>query len=245
MEILGRAFAKVSADLIMELPTSHYNNKNTLVMVDHLTGWPIAKAIPNKEAMTVANAIFEKLILEHGAPEVLLSNNGKEFTNGTLAYVCQELNIEQHFTSPYTPRSNGKTENFSKFLKVSIRKLHQHDTMAWDQVLDQNLFTYRCCPHTSTREAPYILLYNRDPLLPVQKLIQCIEPYKGDSTLGKGIEQLQITLSTTAKMLERMRANQKRHYQHHRATHKFQVGVLLLLKKHNADKMGPPVGTHL
>ena len=59
-EIMGRAFAKVSADLIVELPTSHYNNKNILVMVEHLTRWPIAKAIPNKEAMTVANTIFEK-----------------------------------------------------------------------------------------------------------------------------------------------------------------------------------------
>ena len=109
-EIPGRAFAKVSVELIVELPTSHYHNRNILAMVDHLTGWPIAKAIPDKEATTVANAIFEKLILEHGAPEALLSDNGKEFTNDTLAYVCQEFNIEQHFTSPYTPRSNGKTE---------------------------------------------------------------------------------------------------------------------------------------
>ena len=59
-----------------------------LVMVDHLTSWPMVKAIPDKEATTVANAIFEKLILEHGSPEILLSDNGKEFTNDTLAYVC-------------------------------------------------------------------------------------------------------------------------------------------------------------
>ena len=205
-------------------------------MVDHLTGWPIAKAIPDKEATTVANVIFKKLILEHGAPKVL-SNNGKEFTSDTLAYVCQEFNIEQHFTSPYTPRSKGKMENFNKFLKASIRKLCQEDTTAWDQVLDQILFPYRCCPNTSTGEAPYTLLYNRDPPLPVQKLIKCIEPYKGEIMLGKRIKQSQITLSTTAKMLERMQANQKRHYQHWRATHKFQVGDLVLLKKHNAGKM--------
>ena len=121
-------------------------------------------------------------ILEHSTPEVLLSDNGKEFTNDTLAYVCQEFNIEQHFTSPYTPRSNGKTEHFNKFLKVSIRKLCQEDTVAWDQVLDQILFPYRCCPHTSTGEALYTLLYNRDP---PQKLIKCIKPYKGDNMLGK------------------------------------------------------------
>ena len=227
-EIPGRAFSKVSVDLIVELPISHYHNKNILAIVEHLTWWPIAKVIPNKEATTVANATFEKFILEYGTPEVLLPDNGKEFTNDTLAYVCQEFNIEQHFTSPYTPRSNGKTENFSKFLKASVMKLYQEDTVAWDQVLDQILFPYRCCPHTFMGEVPYTLPYNRDPPLPVQKLIKCIEPYKSDNMLGKRIEQSRITLSTAAKMLERMRANQKRHYQHHRATHTFHVGDLVL-----------------
>ena len=122
-EIPKRAFAKVSIDLIVEMPTSHYGNKNILVMVDHLTSWPMVKAIPDKEATTVANAIFEKLILEHWSPEIILSDNGKEFTNDTLAYVCQKFGIEQHFTSTYTPRSNDKTENLHKFLKASIRKI--------------------------------------------------------------------------------------------------------------------------
>ena len=92
-------------------------------------------------------------------------------------------------------------------------------------------------PHTSTGEAPYTLLYNRDQPLPVQKLIQCVEPYKGENPLGKRIEQSRVALSTAAKMLEKMRANQKRHYLNRRATHKFQVGDLVLLKKHQADKM--------
>ena len=46
-------------------------------MVNHLTSWPMIKVIPDKEAATVANPIFEKLILEHGSPEILLSDNGK------------------------------------------------------------------------------------------------------------------------------------------------------------------------
>ena len=208
-QIPRRAFAKVSADLNVELPTSHYNNKNILVMVDHLTGWPIAKAIPKKEATTVANAIFEKLVPEHGAPEVLLSDNGKEFANDTLAYVCQEFNIEQHYTSLYTPRSNGKTENFNKFLKASIRKLCQKVTAAWDQVLDQILFAYRCCPHTSTGEAPYTLLYNRDPPLPVQKLIKYIEPYKGERMLGKRMSNHRLPFPLQLKCWRRCRQTRK------------------------------------
>ena len=61
----------MSIDLIVEMPTSYYGNKNILVMVDHLTSWSMVKAIPDKEATAVANASFEKLILEHGSPEIL------------------------------------------------------------------------------------------------------------------------------------------------------------------------------
>ena len=38
-------------------------------MVDQLTSWPIARAIPDKEATTIANAVYRDLILQHGAPE--------------------------------------------------------------------------------------------------------------------------------------------------------------------------------
>ena len=93
------------------------------------------------------------------------------------------------------------------------------------------------CPHTSTGEVPYTPLYNRDPPLPVQKLIQCIEPYKGDSTLGKRIEQSQITLSIAAKMLERMQANQKRHYQHCRAHPQVSSRRFSPAKETNADRI--------
>ena len=73
-EIPNRSFAKVSIDLIVELPTSHYGNKNILVMVDHLTHWSMIKPILDKVATTVANAIYDKLLLEHGSPEILSDN---------------------------------------------------------------------------------------------------------------------------------------------------------------------------
>ena len=72
-EISKKPFAKVSIDLIVELPVSHSGDKNILVMTDHLTGWPIATAIPDKETTTVANAIYQDIVLVHGCPEILLS----------------------------------------------------------------------------------------------------------------------------------------------------------------------------
>ena len=172
----------------MDLPVSHSSNKNILVITDHHTGWPIATAIPDKEATTVVNVIDKYLVLVHGYPEILLWDNGKEFTHDLLAYVCEEFNTEQHFTSPYTPRSNGKTENFNKFLKDSIRKLCHEDKKAWDQVLPQILFAYRCCAHTSTGESPYTLVHGGVPVLPIHKQIKETTPCQGESSLGKSIE---------------------------------------------------------
>ena len=97
-------------DLIVDLDVSHKGNKNILVVVDHLTGYPIAVPIPNKEASTAVDAFYEKVILEHTAPHIVLSDNGKEFANDTMAQLCDAFNIKHNFTSPYMPQSNGKTE---------------------------------------------------------------------------------------------------------------------------------------
>ena len=57
-EIPKRAFGKASIDLIVDLSLFHNGNKNILVMVDQLTSWPIARTIPDKEATTIANAVY-------------------------------------------------------------------------------------------------------------------------------------------------------------------------------------------
>ena len=57
-EIPNRAIGKVSIDLIVDLPVSHNDNKNILVMGDQLTSWPIVIAIPDKEAMTVKSMLY-------------------------------------------------------------------------------------------------------------------------------------------------------------------------------------------
>ena len=38
-------------------------------MIDQLTSWPIAVAIPDKEATTIAKAFNTNLILQHGCPD--------------------------------------------------------------------------------------------------------------------------------------------------------------------------------
>ena len=231
-----KAFDKVSLDLIVELPESYLGNKHILVMIDHFTSWPIAVAIPNKEAITVANAVYDELFCEHGRVNTLLADNGSEFTNDTLKFICDTVKTRQTFASPHTPRSNGKTENFNKFLKATLRKLCQGDQRTWDQVLKQVVLAYRSCPHTCTGESPFTLLKGWDPCLPIHDLIQPVPRYNGNNELGHRIEKQRIAMSIAAKMLKKMRANQRRTTEHRRSVHNFKAGDLVLFKNHTALK---------
>jgi len=165
-----------------------------------------------------------------------LSDNGTEFTNETLAYVCQQFGIKQQFTSPYTPRSNGKCENFNKFLKSCLRKLCQDDQRSWDEKLGAVLSAYRSCPHTSSGESPFFLYKGRDPPLPIQELIKVVEGYKGDNSLGHRIDESRVALAIAAKGLDKIRANQRKAYINRKSVHPFKVGDLVYLKNHAGKK---------
>ena len=114
-----------------------------------------------------------------------------------------------------------------------------------DQVIGQILLAYRCCPHTSTGESPFFLVFSRDPTLPIHKLIKPVEPYNGEKDIAKRIEQLCIILSTAAKMLAKKHSDQRKSTNHRPSKHPFQVGELVLVKKTQQSKVGIEVGTWL
>ena len=121
------------------MSTSHYGNINILVIVGHLTSWSMLKAIPDKETSMVANAIFDKLIIEHGSPEIFLFDNGKEFSNDTLGYVWQDILL------PLTLQDLMARQTLLTSFSVC-----QENEASWDQVLDQIPLSYGCCSHTCT-----------------------------------------------------------------------------------------------
>ena len=82
-----------------------------------------------------------------------------------------------------------------------------------------------------------MLVHAREPNLPLHKLIQIVEPYRSTDSLHKRFEQLRVITTVAAKILEKMRANQKRHTNNRKTIHQFKVGDLVLLKKHVKEKL--------
>ena len=55
--------------------------------------------------------------------------------------------------------------------------------------------------------------------------------------IAQKIDQTQVTLTTTAKNLEKAREQQKKTSMNRSSQHNFQIGDLLLFKKHNKEKL--------
>jgi hypothetical protein len=70
---------QVHADLFGPLKTSDSGKKFILCITDALTKYVELVPLPNKEADTVANAIFDKWYCRFGAPLDIVTDQGKEF----------------------------------------------------------------------------------------------------------------------------------------------------------------------
>jgi putative transposase len=71
------------------------------------------------KAMAIA-ALMRRGLLEWGIPEVLIKDNGKEYTSRHIEAICATFRIETPFVPPYTPEAKGIVERFCETLAVGL-----------------------------------------------------------------------------------------------------------------------------
>ena len=90
-EDLPHPFYYVSVDVVGPLPLSDTGNRYIVVFTDYLTRWVEAFAVPNYTAETVAGLLVREIMPRHGAPQVLLSDNGQPFRSKLVEEVTKLL----------------------------------------------------------------------------------------------------------------------------------------------------------
>ncbi len=78
-EISGAPFDLVAFDVIGPLQTTANGNRFILTVIDYLSKWAEAYALPNNKAETVADCIVKRWIAHHGIPVRIHSDNAPEF----------------------------------------------------------------------------------------------------------------------------------------------------------------------
>ncbi len=93
------------------------NFKYVAVITCAFTKWTEVIAITDKEAPTVAKAVFEEWICRRGVMRQLVSDGGNEFANQVLDELCKLMNINKHVVTPYHPMANGQVKRFNRDMK--------------------------------------------------------------------------------------------------------------------------------
>ena len=135
-----------------------------LTCIDHFSKYAWAIPIKNKEAITVRNAIANVFIQGH--PEIIQSDNGKEFTNKILDEYLSGINVTHIYGSPNHPQSQGAIEAFNKTVQKALSAAYDNlisEKVNWD--LELNLFHFLHFynwkrKHTTTQQIPKHVLDN-------------------------------------------------------------------------------------
>jgi hypothetical protein len=162
----NRPFSRCHWDLAGPLPITKNGNRYILVYKDALTEWVEIFAIKDKKEWTVAEVFVEEIYCRYGAPQVLISDKGKEFTNRLISDIATIVKAKRISTTPYNPRSDGLVENHVGIVKDQIRTYCNENQDNWDEHLAYIAHAYRTTINTATGYTPYFLMFGREASVP-------------------------------------------------------------------------------
>jgi len=111
----------------------------------------------------VARVLDQHVFCYFGLPEQINSDQGAQFQSQLMSNLCCLWGVNQSRTTPYHPQGNGEVERNNRMLGDAFRCLLLRQSQEeWDTVLPQVMRAYRSTPHTSTGEAPNLLMLGRE-----------------------------------------------------------------------------------
>ena len=96
-----------------------------------------------------------------------------------------------------------KLKVFHKYLKPTFKNICEKYPTNWDKYINQVLDSYRVTQIFATAETPFLLVYRRDPNLPLYQLLEPMKCFLGDPESEKlNLENHYLTLAIVNKTLD-------------------------------------------
>ncbi|KMQ93757.1 gypsy retrotransposon integrase-like protein 1-like protein [Lasius niger] len=140
-------------DLVGPLPRSRQGHTWLFVMQDWFTKWIELTPLRHATAKNTTRAVTEKVVLRHGRPDLLVSDNGTQFTSAIFTNRLAELGIQHRTTPVYAPHCNP-VERTNRTVKTMIGQLVDKDHRNWDENLPALQFAFNTAVHEATGYTP-------------------------------------------------------------------------------------------
>ena len=169
--------------------------ENILVVTDSFTKFSWVFPTRDQKATTVAKLLWEKVFINYGMPQRLHSDQGRDFEGKVIKSLCQFAGIRKSRTTPYPPQGNGQTERFNKTLLSMLRTLDQDNKSRWPEYLSPLVYAYNCTKHSTTGFSPFLLMFGREPHLPIDVALGVNSVTSGSGSYPAYIANLRDRLS--------------------------------------------------
>ncbi|MCI44918.1 gypsy retrotransposon integrase-like protein, partial [Trifolium medium] len=101
-------------------------------------------------------------------PQVVVTDNGTQFTNKHFRDFLAAITTKQHFTSVEHPQTNGQAEAANRVILRGLKRRLDDAKNKWVEELWSVLWTYWTTPHSTTGETPFRLIYGTEAVIPVK-----------------------------------------------------------------------------
>ena len=112
--------------------------------------------------------------------------------------VSENLHImkgtEQRVTSAYHPQANGLCERQNRVIKESPVRVLDENPSEWPYIISGVLFAHRVSRHYSTKFFSFYMIYNREPILPIDVIHMVAVSNEQDMELLGDDEQFQHSM---------------------------------------------------
>nr|GEZ13000.1 reverse transcriptase domain-containing protein [Tanacetum cinerariifolium] len=100
---------------------SSKGNKCILVVVDYLSKWVEAKALPTNDARVVVK-FLKSLFSRFGTPKAIISDRGTHFCNEKFSRVMAKYGVTHRLSTSYHPQTSGQVEVTNHGLKRILER---------------------------------------------------------------------------------------------------------------------------
>ena len=150
------------------LPETLRGNKHLLVVIDHFTKWCETFPTPDPKARTVAQTLVSSLFGRVGPPQIIHSEQGRNFESHLMHKICQIMGTHKSRTSAYHPLCDGLVERQNRTIQDMLSAFVPQHRDHWDTWVSVIAYAYNTSTNEATGFSPYELVFGRTASTPIE-----------------------------------------------------------------------------
>ncbi|GKT32665.1 hypothetical protein ADUPG1_006761, partial [Aduncisulcus paluster] len=160
---VDKPFFSIAVDAIGPFPESYKGCKYGLSFIDSFTRYIEIFPTKTANAEEAAEILYHEYILRFGVPEIIKSDNGKQFVNSLWEHLLKWLGVKHRKTTVYNPQSNGIVERSNRELLKFLRALIAEgmDSRNWDESFPLIRFLMNNQEHSVLGVTPFEMVFGR------------------------------------------------------------------------------------